>query len=61
MNEIDICVVMDIFQEKNEIEVYSPLLDKNFNVPAKDNLIADLLENEYVAVEVDLNRKTLVT
>lgn len=60
MNNYDICIVMDIFREKNELEVYSPILDQTFNVPAGEELITDLLEDESVGVEVDLDKKTLV-
>lgn len=60
MNNYDICIVMDIFKDRKELEVYSPILDKTFNITVGSELITDLLEDENVGVEVDLDKKVLV-
>lgn len=56
----DICVLVDVNEETNELVVYSPILQKDITVKASEETFEDIDLEAGVAFVVDLDTKELV-
>lgn len=56
----DICVVMDMNEERGTLTVYSPVTNENIVVPVTDDIITDVNTNDGVAFEIDLDTKKII-
>lgn len=56
----DICVLVDVNEETNELVVYSPIMQKDITVKASEETFEDIDLEAGVAFEVDLDTKEVV-
>lgn len=56
----DICVLVDVNVQENQMTVFSPLEQKNIVVNITNDVLEDISVDEAVAFEIDLENKTIV-
>ena len=56
----DICVVIDVNEDKGQLTLYSPLEKKNITVEVEYDVLDSISTEDGVAFEVDLNTRKIV-
>ena len=56
----DICVLVGVNDEGDQVTVFSPLEQKNIVVNINKDILEDVSMDEAVAFEVDLDNRTIV-
>jgi len=56
----DICVLVDVNEQENQMTVFSPLEEKNIVVNITKDVLEDISVDEAVAFEIDLENKKIV-
>lgn len=56
----DICIVMDIDEEKGLLTLYSPIEKKNITVEVEVDILESIYSEDAVAFEVDLDSKKII-
>lgn len=56
----DICILMDMNEQGNQMTVFSPLEQRNIVVNITNDVLDDVSMEEAVAFEIDLDNKIIV-
>lgn len=56
----DICIVMDVDEEKGLLTLYSPIEKENITVEVEVDILESISSEDAVAFEVDLDSKKII-